>query len=128
FAGFLSQEELRDEFYGAHIFLHPSELGKDGNQEGVPNAMLEAMASGLAVFATRHGGIPEAIENGVSGVLVNEGDHAELATALIHWTRLPEEMSRLSRAGAAAVAARFDLAAQVRVLEEIYSEAIGTIA
>lgn len=127
FAGFLSQEELRDEFYRAHVFLHPSELGKDGNQEGVPNAMLEAMANGLPVFATRHGGIPEAIENGVSGVLVNEGDHAALATALIYWTRSPEEMSRLSRAGAAAVAAKFDLAAQVHALEEIYFEAIATV-
>jgi colanic acid/amylovoran biosynthesis glycosyltransferase len=124
FAGFLSQEELRAEFYRAHVFLHPSELGKDGNQEGVPNAMLEAMANGLPVFATRHGGIPEAIEDGVSGVLVNEGDHAALATALIYWTRLPEEMSRLSRAGAAAVAAKFDLAAQVRALEETYFEAL----
>jgi colanic acid/amylovoran biosynthesis glycosyltransferase len=127
FAGFLSQEELRDELCRAHVFLHPSELGKDGNQEGVPNAMLEAMANGLPVFATRHGGIPEAIENGVSGVLVNEGDHAELATALIYWTRLPEEMSRLSRAGAAAVAAKFDLAAQARALEDIYFEAIAGI-
>jgi glycosyltransferase involved in cell wall biosynthesis len=86
--------------------------------------MLEAMANGLPVFATRHGGIPEAIEDGVSGVLVNEGDHAALATALIYWTRLPEEMSRLSRAGAAAVAAKFDLAAQVRALEETYFEAL----
>ena len=125
FAGFLSQPELREEFYRAHIFLHPSELGKDGNQEGVPNAMLEAMVSGLPVFATRHGGIPEAIENGVSGVLVDEGDHAALATALIYWTRLAEEMNRLASAGAAAVATKFDLSAQARALEEIYFEAIA---
>jgi colanic acid/amylovoran biosynthesis glycosyltransferase len=125
FAGFLSQAELREEFFQAHIFLHPSELGKDGNQEGVPNAMLEAMASGLPVFATTHGGIPEAIENGISGVLVDEGDHAALATALIHWTRRPEEMSRLAQEGAAAVAAKFDLQAQARVLEGIYLEAMA---
>ena len=75
FVGFLSQAQLREQFDQSHIFLHPSELGGDGNQEGVPNAMLEAMASGLPVFATRHGGIPEAIESGVSGVLVAERDH-----------------------------------------------------
>ena len=52
FAGFVSQAELREQFYASHIFLHPSETGRDGNQEGVPNSMLEAMASGLPVFAT----------------------------------------------------------------------------
>ena len=68
FRGFISQKELRELFYSSHIFLHPSETGADGNQEGVPNSMLEAMASGLPVFATIHGGIPEAIENDRSGV------------------------------------------------------------
>jgi colanic acid/amylovoran biosynthesis glycosyltransferase len=52
FVGFLSQAELREQFYRAHIFLHPSELGADGNQEGVPNAMLEAMASGVPGVST----------------------------------------------------------------------------
>src|SRR5437762_4435108 len=50
FTGFISQEELRDLFYASHIFLHPSETAPDGNQEGIPNSMLEAMASGLPVF------------------------------------------------------------------------------
>jgi glycosyltransferase involved in cell wall biosynthesis len=62
FTGFLPQEKLRGSFAESHLFLHPSELGPDGDQEGVPNAMLEAMASGLPVFATTHGGIPEAVE------------------------------------------------------------------
>ncbi|MGZ5002415.1 MAG: glycosyltransferase, partial [Chthoniobacterales bacterium] len=55
FAGFVSQAELRELYYRSHIFLHPSETGTDGNQEGVPNSMLEAMATGLPVFATTHG-------------------------------------------------------------------------
>ncbi len=62
FTGFISQEELRDIYYRSHIFLHPSQTGHDGNQEGIPNSMLEAMATGLPVFATEHGGIPEADE------------------------------------------------------------------
>ncbi len=73
--GFLSPEKLREVYYASHIFLHPSETGSDGNQEGIPNSMLEAMATGLPVFATIHGGIPEAIENGISGILVAERDH-----------------------------------------------------
>ncbi|HEY3602129.1 MAG TPA: glycosyltransferase, partial [Chthoniobacterales bacterium] len=126
FAGFLSQARLREEFYRAHIFLHPSELSADGNQEGVPNSMLEAMASGLPVFATRHGGIPEAIENGVSGVLVNERDHAALAAALLEWTANPPALSRLAEEAARAVAEKFEQRAQVGALEEIYLEALAT--
>jgi glycosyltransferase involved in cell wall biosynthesis len=126
FTGFISQEKLREIFYASHIFLHPSETGRDGNQEGVPNSMLEAMASGLPVFATQHGGIPEAIEHGVSGVLVPERDHEALARALLDAAQDRHILSRLAREGAAAVAAKFDQRAQVRRLEEIYLETIGS--
>lgn len=122
FAGFVAQEKLREIFYASHIFLHPSETGRDGNQEGVPNSMLEAMASGLPVFATQHGGIPEAIEDGLSGVLVPERDHEALARALLDASQDRQLLSRLAREGAAAVAARFDQRAQIRRLEEIYLE------
>jgi colanic acid/amylovoran biosynthesis glycosyltransferase len=117
FRGFVSQEQLREIFYASHIFLHPSETGRDGNQEGVPNSMLEAMASGLPVFATNHGGIPEAIENGISGVLVAERDHAALAQALLG---AEQDRHLLARLGSQAVGEKFDQCAQVRRLEEIY--------
>lgn len=125
FAGFLSQAELRAEFAAAHIFLHPSVVGRDGNQEGVPNAMLEAMASGLPVFATRHGGIPEAIEERVSGVLVAEGDDEALARELLDWTARTEALSALAQNGAEAVAQKFEQGAQARALEDFYFEASG---
>jgi colanic acid/amylovoran biosynthesis glycosyltransferase len=120
FLGFVSQEQLREIFYASHIFLHPSETGRDGNQEGVPNSMLEAMASGLPVFATNHGGIPEAIENGISGVLVAERDHAALAQALLGAEQDRHLLARLARLGSQAVGEKFDQCAQVRRLEEIY--------
>ena len=125
FVGFLSQAQLREEFYRAHIFLHPSELGRDGNQEGVPNSMLEAMASGLPVFATHHGGIPEAIEDRVSGVLVEERDDVALAEALHDWTRRPEHLAGLAQSGASAVKTNFEQSTQVRLLETIYAEALA---
>src|SRR5204862_4563861 len=68
FSGFISQEQLREIYYRSHIFLHPSQTGRDGNEEGIPNSMLEAMTTGLPVFATENGGIPEAIEIVMSGV------------------------------------------------------------
>ena len=125
FTGFVSQDQLRDSYYASHIFLHPSETGADGNQEGIPNSMLEAMASGLPVFATRHGGIPEAIEHGVSGVLVPERDVGELTHALLGVAEDPGFLSRIAHAGAAVVRENFDLRAQARRLEDIYLQMIG---
>jgi glycosyltransferase involved in cell wall biosynthesis len=125
FTGFISQQELREVYYRSHIFLHPSQTGHDGNQEGIPNSMLEAMASGLPAFATDHGGIPEAIENGVTGVLVPERDEKALAQALLDATRYAEFLSRIARAGAEKVRTNFDLRAQAQRLETIYLRLIG---
>jgi colanic acid/amylovoran biosynthesis glycosyltransferase len=120
FAGFVAQEELRELFYSSHIFLHPSETGRDGNQEGVPNSMLEAMASGLPVFATRHGGIPEAVDNNISGILVNEGDHCALGDGLIETAKTPDRVRSMGRLASESVAKNFNQTEQARLLEEIY--------
>src|SRR5213075_2863574 len=125
FAGFVSQEQLRELYYASHIFLHPSETGPDGNQEGIPNSMLEAMASGLPVFATQHGGIPEAIEHGVSGVLVPERDDKALERALFEAAQERHFLSGMGRVGAEAVAVKFEQSTQVRRLEDIYLRLIG---
>jgi glycosyltransferase involved in cell wall biosynthesis len=123
--GFVSQEKLREIYYASHIFLHPSETGSDGNQEGIPNSMLEAMATGLPVFATDHGGIPEAIADGVSGVLVPERDYEALSRALLEAVEDRELLRRLARNGANVVAEKFDQKNQIRRLEEIYLAMTG---
>jgi glycosyltransferase involved in cell wall biosynthesis len=125
FPGFVSQSRLSELFYASHFFLHPSETGRDGNQEGVPNSMLEAMASGLPVFATNHGGIPEAIENEISGMLVAERDHAALAQALLNAAQDRHLIAQLGRLGSQAVGEKFDQRTQVRKLEDIYLKTIA---
>jgi glycosyltransferase involved in cell wall biosynthesis len=127
FPGFVASEKLREIYYGSHIFLHPSETGSDGNQEGIPNSMLEAMATGLPVFATDHGGIPEAVENGMSGILVPERDYEALSRVLLETVQDRHLLARLARNGANAVAEKFDQRKQIRRLEEIYLGMIGKV-
>lgn len=126
FAGFVAQEELRSLEANAHLFLHPSEIGADGDREGVPNAMLEAMASGLPVCATQHGGIPEAVEQGVSGLLVPEREADALAAQMLGLSESPEWFAQMSAAAAKRVGAEFEIGAQTRRLEAIYSEVSPT--
>jgi glycosyltransferase involved in cell wall biosynthesis len=83
------------------------------------------MASGLPVFATEHGGIPEAIENGISGVLVPERDHEALARALLNAAQDQSFLSRIARIGAEVVRKNFDLYAQAQGLDDIYLRLIG---
>ncbi len=123
FTGFLSQNALREQMYAAHAFLHPSELGADGNQEGVPNSMLEGMSTGLPVLATHHGGIPEAVEDGVSGYLVSERDHDALARRMFDLADDPKRYAEMGIAAAQAVAERFEQGKQIQVLEDCYYEA-----
>ena len=117
--------DLRRLEHESHIFVHPSERGSNGDQEGVPNAMLEAMASGLPVAATLHGGIPEAVDHGESGYLVPEGDAEGLASALLQIAGNPDLLAGMSRAAAANVASEFEAKAQIRRLEEIYRATIS---
>jgi len=86
------------------------------------------MASGLPVLATRHGGIPEAVEHSTSGWLVPERDHAGLAQALLSLAQDPARYAEMSAAAAARVSVAFDLTAQARVLEGYYREASATPA
>ena len=125
FAGFLKGTELRDLYHRAHIFIHPSRMTADHNQEGVPNSMLEAMATGLPVIATLHGGIPEAVRYDVSGILVAERDRAALFDAMIKLTTGSCVWQDMSEAASAEVREKFESTAQIAKLEVVYDEAIA---
>jgi colanic acid/amylovoran biosynthesis glycosyltransferase len=124
FLGFLGQTELRDLYEKAHVFMHPSELPPDSNQEGVPNSMLEAMAGGLPVVATRHGGIPEAVTDGVNGLLVPERDEEGLAKSLFRMVQDPDSWKAMGASASQTVAKEFAQPRQTEALESAYFEAI----
>ena len=124
FPGFLNQTQLNALYASAHLFLHPSELTENQDQEGIPNSMLEAMSTGLPVAATLHGGIPEAVRDGFSGFLVPERDPAALAAALRRFVQSPDTLQQLGRAASQSVRAEFEQSRAVAKLEACYDEAI----
>ncbi|NDL62333.1 glycosyltransferase [Acerihabitans arboris] len=78
-SGFKTQDSVKVLLAKADIFLLPSVTGTDGDMEGIPVALMEAMACGLPVVSTFHSGIPELVENSVSGWLAPEFDDVKLA-------------------------------------------------
>jgi glycosyltransferase involved in cell wall biosynthesis len=109
----------------ATLLAVPSVTARDGDAEGLPNVVVEGAASGIPVVGTRHSGIPEAVEDGVTGYLVKEGDRKALAARLrelLESANLRREMGFAARSLAME---RFDRARQAERLEAIYDEVAG---
>lgn len=117
FRGAVAAEVLREELRACDVLLQPSEVDPQGREEGVPNSILEAMALGLPVVATRHGGIPEAVVDGETGRLVAERAPGALAAAMVELAD-PALRERFGRAGRARVAAEYEQAGRGAALCE----------
>jgi colanic acid/amylovoran biosynthesis glycosyltransferase len=122
FLGALSSDEVAAWMRRAAVLAAPSVTARDGDAEGLPNVVVEAAASGLPVVATRHSGIPEAVEDQVTGLLVPEGDVAALADALAAALAAGPRMGEAARALAERT---FDRRVQAARLEAIYDEVAG---
>lgn len=103
FAGYRSQDEVARALQEADMLVLPSFA------EGVPVVLMEAMAARIPVVATRVAGIPELVEDGVSGLLVPPGDSGALANAIAELLNDPARRDRMGEAGLAKVAAEFNL-------------------
>jgi colanic acid/amylovoran biosynthesis glycosyltransferase len=109
--GWQDADAVGDALRRAHLALAPSVTGMDGDQEGIPVFLMEAMATGLPVVSTRHSGIPELVEDGVSGRLVAERDVEALANAIEQLVRQPERWPAMGAAGRARVLQSFEISA-----------------
>ncbi|MGP0591598.1 glycosyltransferase [Nitrospira sp. T9] len=107
--GWKNHEEVIRLLQDAHILLAPSVTAKDGDQEGIPNAIKEAMALGLPVIGTQHSGIPEIVEDGVSGFLVPERDANALVDRLLFLIDHSEKWPDMGRAGRVRMETDYDI-------------------
>ncbi len=119
------QQEIIEILNNSHIFIAPSVTAKDGNQDAPINVLKEAMAMGLPVISTYHGGIPELVENGISGFLVPERDTDALAEKLSYLIEHPEIWSQMSQAGRAYVEQHFDMHKLNDELVKIYQQLLS---
>jgi glycosyltransferase involved in cell wall biosynthesis len=103
--------ELPVEYAAADIVVVPSIADSSGDRDGLPNVVLEAMASGRPVVASGVGAIATGVEHGDTGILVPPGDREALAAAIAELAHSPERRDRLGRAGRARVEHEFALAA-----------------
>jgi glycosyltransferase involved in cell wall biosynthesis len=108
FHGLVPVAALRSELALADAALQTSATDPEGHEEGLPNTVLEAMALALPVVATLHAGIPEAVVDGETGLLVPEGDAAAVARALDELARRPDWRLALGRAARHRIEVHFD--------------------
>jgi len=116
-------ERVRERLAGADVFVLPCTVAANGDLDGIPISLMEAMAAGVPVVSTRLSGIPELVEDGEEGLLVEPDDADAIAAAVARLLDAPDLAARLARAARRKVERRHDLRESVRRLAEILREA-----
>lgn len=120
--GPLPNAEVKKLLSQSNAYILPSKVADDGDMEGIPVALMEAMAVGIPVISTYHSGIPELIDDGVSGFLVNEGDINALAQAIQDVSALdPDSLSKMTRNARSKIENEFNNDKEVKALMELFS-------
>ena len=123
--GRLRREEVIERYARAAVLVVPSQLGADGDRDGIPNVLAEAMAMELPVVSTPISGIPELVDHGRNGLIVPPGDAGAVAEAVMRLLRDAELRERLGRAGRRAVLEAFDNDRNLRLLDGLLAQALA---
>jgi len=121
-AGPLEQPQVRRALGRSHIFALACVVARDGDRDGIPVAMMEALAMGLPVVSTSVSGIPELVRDGETGLLAPPRDPPALAQALARLITDPALRRRLGQRGQALVAREFDIVVNAARLRSIFNE------
>lgn len=122
--GAMPQERVKALLDTADTFVLPCVVAKSGDRDGIPVALMEAMALGVPVVSTNVSGIPELIRNGENGLLVPAGDAEALAQALGRILREPALRERLAMHARTTIEAEFNLETIAANLECLFRESV----
>lgn len=125
FTGVLSADEIAAWMRRAFAFVQHSVTAADGDMEGTPNSVLEASACGLPVISTRHGGIIDAVIEGETGLLVDEGDGEGMARNMIELARNRERAAQMGRKAREHIMQNYEAEKQIRKLFDVLSAAVS---
>jgi len=122
FTGALPFEKVLAKYQTADIFVLPCVIAADGSRDITPNALIEAMAMKLPVIATTVTGLPEIVEDGVSGILIAPHDEQALADAVITLIQDPALRKRLGESARKRVEEKFDINKNVKHYLELFTQ------
>ena len=128
FLGTQPAEVVREWMGRAAVFCVPSVVASSGDAEGFGMVFIEAQAMGLPVVSTQSGGIPEAVKDGETGLLVTERDSRALAEAILNLLKDSKLWKRYSLAGRKNVVSHFNLARQTSRLESLFEQLLTRAA
>lgn len=123
--GTLPHEKVIEHYRSAHCFALACKVAANGDRDGIPNVLVEAMAVGLPVIATRVSAIPELVEDNLSGILVEPQDPAALADGIMHMLGNSHSYDKPRERARAKVEREFDNRRCTAQLFELFRKALG---
>lgn len=119
--GAMKHEEVMQTYKDASVFVLSSVPTKNSDRDGIPNVLLEAMLNKVPIISTKFSGIPEVVENGVNGLLVDPGDYRSLAKDIATLLENSELRDNFARKGKKIIEDKFDINKNVNQLVQLFN-------
>ncbi len=125
--GALPREEVLAAFRRCDMFVLASIIAKEGDRDGIPVVLMEALAMGIPVISTNVSGIPELVRPGETGLLVPPGDPAALTQAIIQLAAAPDLQATFKQNGRQLVEEQFQIQGNVQRLKDLFQRLAGAV-
>ena len=127
FPGFVTYERIPELFHSADVFLMPSIVHSSGDRDGIPTVIMESLLHRVPVIATDVSGIPEVIEDGITGFLIPQKNSVALARAIVSLARDRKHAIRMAEQGRAKVSDMFDTEKSHTRILHLYEKHIPSV-